>query len=131
MRLGWGLSRDGMGIGPEEVVVVTTMRAEFFLSMLEQDRVWVTQDGRRMLVEEMERSHRRNVLAMLERKRDELYRDWLGEFLDDGATYEELSRLGWVSPDVVTGRYRPAGATAWFERQPLVMTLRALQNSRV
>jgi len=106
------------------------MAGEFFLNMLEQDRVWVTQDGRRMAVEEMDQSHCCNVLAMLERKRDELFRDWIFEFLDEGTTYEELSRLGWVSRDPVTGRCRPAQSTVWFDRQPLVIKLRALQNGR-
>ena len=104
-----------------------TIAGEFFLNMLEQDRVWVTQDGRRLPVEQMQRSHRRNVLAMLERKLPELYRDWLGEFLDEGVTYAELAQLGWVDLDPGTGRYRPTGATTWFERQPLVRRLRRLQ----
>ncbi len=107
-------------------MVVTSLAGEFFLNLLEQDRVWVTRDGRRLLLEEMEWSHRRNVLVMLERELRVLYREWLTEFLDEGVTFEELARLGWVAEDPLTGRYRPAGARAWFDRQPLVMRLQAL-----
>lgn len=102
-----------------------TMAGELFLNLLEQDQIWVTGDGRRLALEEMELSHRRNVLAMLERRHKELYREWLMEFLDDGVALEELARLGWVAWDPAIGRYRPAGATTWFERQPLVLRLRA------
>lgn len=128
---GWGLGRGWPGHPDlaEEVVVVTTMAGEFFLNMLEQDRIWETQDGRRMALEEMESSHRRNVLAMLERRLSELYRDWLGEFLDEGVTFEQLAQVGWVSRDPATGRYRPAGGSRWFEEQPLVLRLRALQGA--
>lgn len=68
---------------------MTTMAGEFFLNLIEQDQVWVTGNGRRMALEEMEWSHRRNVLAMLERQLDDLYRDWLTEFLDDGVTPQQ------------------------------------------
>lgn len=112
----------------EEVVIVTTLAGEFFLNLLEQDQIWVTQDGRRMELEVMERSHRRNVLAMLERRLPDLYRDWLSEFLDEGVTVEQLAELGWVSRDPATGRYRPSGGRSWFEEQPLVRRLRAIQG---
>ena len=108
---------------------MTTLVGEFFLNLLEQDQIWVTQDGRRMELEVMERSHRGNVLAMLERRLPELYRDWLSEFLDEGVTFEQLAELGWVSRDPATGRYRPSGGSGWFEEQPLVRRLRALQAS--
>lgn len=104
---------------------MTTMAGEFFLNLLEQDEIWMTRDGRRVL-EEMEWTHRRNVLAMLERQLGVLYREWLSEFLDEGVTFEELVRLGWVAEDPLTGRYRPAGARSWFEGQPLVVRLRVL-----
>jgi len=105
---------------------VTILAGEFFLNLLEQDQVWVTRNGRRLVLEEMEWSHRRNVLGMLERQLGVLYREWLTEFLDDGVTFEELARLGWVAEDPRSGRYRPAGARTWFEGQLLVMRLRAL-----
>ena len=104
---------------------MATMAGELILNLLEQDQIWVTRDGRRLALEEMEWSHRRNVLVMLERQHHELYREWLTEFLDEGVTVEELGRLGWVAWDPVIGRYRPAGARTWFERQPLVLRLRA------
>jgi hypothetical protein len=105
---------------------VATMAGELFLNLLEQDHIWVTRDGRQLALEEMEWSHRRNVLAMLERQMGRLYREWLTEFLDEGVTFEELARLGWVAEDPRTGRYRPAEARSWFEGQPLVVRLRAL-----
>lgn len=105
---------------------MTTLAGEFFLNLLEQDQIWVTQDGRRMELEVMEGSHRLNVLAMLERRLTELYRDWLSEFLDEGVTFEQLAGLGWVSRDPATGRYRPSGGSMWFEEQPVVRRLRAL-----
>jgi hypothetical protein len=105
------------------------MAGEFFLNMLEQDQIWMTQDGRRMALEDMEPSHRRNVLAMLERRLPELYRDWISEFLDEGVTFEQLAQLGWVGRDPGTGRYHPARGSSWFEEQPLVLRLRALQGA--
>jgi hypothetical protein len=110
----------------EEVVIVSTLTAEIFLNLLEQDEIWVTGDGRRMALDEMERSHRRNVLTLLEHKHRYLYREWLTEFLDDGVRLEELEQLGWVAWDPAIGRHRPAGARTWFERQPLILRLRAL-----
>lgn len=126
---GWGPGRPGRGTDlAEEVVVVTTLAGEFFLNLLDQDQIWVTQDGRRMALEVMERSHRRNVLAMLERRVPNLYREWLSEFLDEGVTLEQLAGLGWVSRDPATGRFFPSGGSRWLEDQPLVRRLRALQG---
>ena len=105
---------------------MTTLSGEIFLNLLEQDEIWVTGDGRRMALDEMEGSHRRNVLTLLEHRHRDLYREWLTEFLDDGVSLEELAQLGWVAWDPAIRRYRPAGARAWFEHQSLVLRLRTM-----
>jgi hypothetical protein len=110
----------------EEVVTMPTLTGEMFLNLLEQDEIWVTRDGRHMALDEMEGSHLHNVLAMLDRQHRDLYREWLTEFLDDGVSFEELERVGWVTWDPAIGRHRPAGARAWFERQPLIQRLRTM-----
>ena len=40
---------------------------------LAQDRIWITQDGRRMLISEMDQSHRQNTHAYLLRRAKEIH----------------------------------------------------------
>jgi hypothetical protein len=63
---------------------VTSLVGEFFLNLIEQDRIWKTREGRVLLVEELEPRHRANVLTMLGRRAPGLYREWIREFLDEG-----------------------------------------------
>lgn len=104
---------------------MTSLVGEFFLNLIEQDRVWKTSDGRVVLVEELEPRHRSNVLAMLERRAPGLYREWVQEFLDEGVTYAQLADVGVVTGDPATG-CRLIDTHRWFEAQPLIRRLRQL-----
>lgn len=88
---------------------MTSLVGEVLLDLLEQDRLWKTQEGRVILVEELEPRHRANVLAMLERRAPDLHLERIREFLDDGLTYGQLAEAGVVLriPPLVPARRRP------------------------
>ncbi|MEW6470910.1 MAG: hypothetical protein AB1679_01450 [Actinomycetota bacterium] len=104
---------------------MTSLVGEFFLNLIEQDRIWKTREGRVLLVEELEPRHRANVLTMLGRRAPGLYREWIREFLDEGVTYAQLVDAGVVTGD--PGGSRPIDIEGWFESQPLIRRLRQLE----
>src|SRR5262245_59414711 len=63
---------------------------ETFLDLLQQDEVWRTSDGRVLALSEMESSHRRAVLRLLEEMAAELYAERYDELLVAGYTRDEL-----------------------------------------
>lgn len=105
---------------------MTSLVGEFFLNLIEQDRIWKTREGRVVLVEDLEPRHRANVLAMLERQAPGLHREWVQEFLDEGVTYSQLADIGVVTADP-SGRLPATDVHRWFEAQPLIRRLRWLE----
>jgi hypothetical protein len=105
---------------------MTSLVGEFFLNLIEQDRIWKTREGRVVLVEDLEPRHRANVLAMLERRAPDLHGEWIQEFLAEGVTYQQLVEVGVVTADP-SGRSGSDGARRWFEAQPLIRRLRQLE----
>ena len=88
-----------------------------------QDRTWGSPDGAALDLEAMTPAHRRSVLCMLERHRDELYLGWLES---QGVAVDP--RPAWaLEPDGVTPRaWVAGGANGWFDDLPLVRRLRSL-----
>lgn len=105
---------------------MTSLIGEFFLNLIEQDRIWKTREGRVLLVEDLEPRHRANVLAMLERHAPALHQEWVLEFLDEGVTNGQLADAGIVKADPAGG-YPPLDTQRWFAAQPLVRRLRRLE----
>lgn len=103
---------------------MTSLVGEFFLNLIEQDRVWKTREGRVILVEDLEPRHRMNVLTMLERRAPSLHQEWIQEFLDEGVTHAQLIGAGVVT--AVPGTNQFINTQRWFESQPLIRRLRQL-----
>lgn len=105
-----------------------TLAGEIFLGLLEQDSVWRTSDGRVLNITSMERTHRTSVLRMLERIAPDLYADWIDELRYGGDDDELLLERGVAEVDTDTWEYPDNEVRSWFERQPLVRRLRALER---
>jgi hypothetical protein len=104
-----------------------TILGEVYLPLLTQDEVWRTPEGRHFPLEEMHSKHRSSVLALLQRIAVPLYADWVNELLDAHRDDDSRDAFGIPAPDPWTGRYPKAEVLTWFEAQPLVRRLRALE----
>lgn len=106
------------------------------LDRLENDREWVTGDGRTLKLEDMEPSHRANTLAWLERRLPfiwrchvdtEIVRLFLGPEPHTDAGMDGMDEsLRDLTEEQSGVLLRPEEAKEWFETQPLVKRLRAL-----
>ena len=98
---------------------------EAFLDLLEQDAVWRTGDGRLVELEAMGPDHRTSVLQMLEQMAGELYLDRLVEVVES-FSYQELALVRARELEAFFSDQPEWRVQDWFERQPLVRRLRAL-----
>lgn len=103
-------------------------KAMSILPLLRQDKIWVTNDGRRLTLEEMSARHRRNTQWMLRGKVMELYRSMLfdetsamshahGEDMPDGV-FAAFSRM--------ESKVNEDEAKRWLEETPLMKRLSEL-----
>ena len=113
----------GSQVPASEAEVMTMVIWDRFGNAVAQDRTWGCSDGGALALEEMTPAHRRSVLVMLERSRDELYLGWLEA---EGVVVDP--RPAWaLDADGLTPRaWVVRGATPWFEALPLIRRLRHL-----
>lgn len=98
--------------------------AKITLDIIEQDKVWITRDGRVLRLEEMEPTHRRNTLRLLERKKTQLnliaFWRYFGSV--DGPNGEVAQSCFEREMD----RFIYQDLDEWFAQQPLICRLRTL-----
>ena len=99
-----------------------------FSTLLRQDKIWITQDGRRFQVEEMEPGHRANLLAFLRRRAAVLQLMGTVDLVahvrmpnEDTMAYDSVSDAINREIDMDPGR--------WLEEQPLMRRLVELEES--
>lgn len=96
------------------------------LGILEQDKIWITRDGRVLKLEDMELSHRRNVLRILERRAISFHwRAFMHYFVFPlgGRPNGELSNSVF---DRAEDEFLEKKPIVWLREQPLVRRLRTL-----
>lgn len=96
------------------------------LDTIEQDVTWITRDGRALKLEDMEPSHRRNVLRMLERRAVGLnqlaFRRYFVFPLGGAPTSDGASMMFEHAMDQFIEQH----PSDWLREQPLVRRLRTL-----
>lgn len=88
--------------------------------LLDQDRVWITQDQMPLMLEEMDSEHRRNTLAFLRRRATYLMKAYFW------CEIRDLERFG-APPDGcddIAELYD--NPVEWLERRPLIQALARL-----
>lgn len=93
------------------------------LDIIEQDKIWITRDGRALRLEDMDPTHKKNVLRLLRSHAVMLnLRQFTRYFVVDGPNGEvaqsifERTMEAFIRQDL----------DEWFAEQPLVRRLRAL-----
>ena len=96
------------------------------LDIIEQDEIWITRDGRVLRLEDMEPSHRRNTLRMLERRADSYnilaFRRYFMFPLGGGPSGDMANDAF----DQAMDEFIEEHPRDWLSKQPLVRRLRAL-----
>jgi hypothetical protein len=88
--------------------------------LLQQSRLWITKDGRELRLEEMEPSHRDNLLAYLRRRAKTLH------FCSAGLLGVPMPDIDTMAYDMVSDaldREIYMDPAEWLEEQPLVIRL--------
>lgn len=94
------------------------------IDVLEQDRRWLGQDGFPYLIEEMEQSHRINVLRFLERRAEQLYRQKAWRDAKEDARYlRDAPDEVWTAWENQQGRELPQDPMEWLKSTPCVRAL--------
>lgn len=91
--------------------------------LLEQDEVWVTQEGETLRLEDMEPRHRRNTLAFLRRRAHELHERMSLYYITVPAPTADIASLMFEREMTEHFEKEPK---VWLEEQPLMQRLAAL-----
>ncbi|NUT90827.1 MAG: hypothetical protein HOY78_02240 [Saccharothrix sp.] len=94
------------------------------LDLLDQQKWWVTKDGKAMRLREMSPGHRANLLALLERKAVELRKTENWRYITADAPDEVVDAA--IAEEVAPDERKRKQARKWLHQQPLVKRLRAL-----
>lgn len=93
--------------------------------IVRQGKVWITRDGRKFFVEEMEPEHRANLLAWLRRRARTLH------FCVAGLSVSGMPNVDTAAYDMVSDaldREIDMDPEKWLEEQPLVRRLVELED---
>jgi hypothetical protein len=99
------------------------MAETFSIHMLEQNEIWVTRDDRTLRLEDMNSTHRKNLLAFLARRKVTLN---LKMFTSYFGGYGPTADGALALYEREVGEFVDKPVDTWFEELPLVRRLREL-----
>lgn len=92
-------------------------------STLEQDVIWITRDGRTLRLEDMDPTHRKNTLRLLERKKIQFN---MIAFSRDFGGYGPNGEVAQWCFEREVDEFIKQGIDNWFTKLPLICRLREL-----